>query len=341
MQNKNNIQNSKIAKNVAVHVHIYYEDIADIIINYLKNIPFKFDLYITTDTQNKLTIIDKRLETLSNIKSKKIFITPNRGRNVAPMLVAVGKYLISYDIFLHIHSKKTLHNIELGDRWFKYLFQSLLGSSEKIVSIMNQFFLNKNLGILFPLHYIEIESNANIGKNLSNMKKLLNRKGIKKIKTIDEFFFPAGFMFWCRGLALKTFVDMELTYEDFETENGQIDGCLHHAIERLLPSFAEVEYLSAKQYTFNNNQIHILDNYSTQLWKETKQQAKTIETLNQTINTFNQTLTNKDQEIVNFTQVIQAKEQEINKILNSFCWKFTSPIRTICNFFRKVKIFFN
>jgi lipopolysaccharide biosynthesis protein len=342
MQNKNNIQNSKIAKNVAVHAHIYYEDITDIIINYLKNIPFKFDLYITTDTQNKLTIIDKRFEKLSNIKSKKIFITPNRGRNVAPMLVAVGKYLISYDIVLHIHSKKSLHNVELGGRWFEYLFQSLLGSSEKIVSIMNQFFLNKNLGILFPQPYVEIEDNIDIGKNLSNINKLLYRQRRKKIKTIDEFFFPAGFMFWCRGLALKTFVDMELTYEDFETENGQIDGCLHHAIERLLTSFAEVENLSAKQYTFSNsNEIHIVDNYSTQLRKQTRQQAKTIETLNQTINTLNQTLTNKDQEIVNFTQVIEAKEQEINKILNSFCWKFTSPIRTICNFFRKVKIFFN
>jgi hypothetical protein len=63
----------------------------------------------------------------------------------------------------------------------------------------------------------------------------------------------------------------------------------------------------------------------------------------------------KEQEIVNLTQVIQAKEQviqakeqviqakeqEINKILNSFCWKFTFPIRAICNFLRKVKIFFN
>lgn len=300
MQNKNNIQNSEITKNVAVHAHIYYEDTIDIIVNYLKNIAFKFDLYVTTDTQNKLTIIDKRFEILSNIKSKKIFITPNRGRNIAPMLVAVGKYLISHDIVLHVHSKKSLHNPKLGDGWFKYLYELLLGSSKKVESIMNQFFLNKNLGILFPPPYAKIVEYYNYAANLSNMKKLLDRDGRKKIETVDQYFFPAGFMFWCRGLALKPLVDMELTYEDFEPENGQLDGCLVHAIERLLPTFSEFEYLSTKQYIFsNNNEIHILDNdsnqllnnYLIQLREVIQKKSKTINMQKRTINTLYQILT--------------------------------------------------
>jgi hypothetical protein len=35
----------------------------------------------------------------------------------------------------------------------------------------------------------------------------------------------------------------------------------------------------------------------------------------------------KEQEIVNLTQVTQAKDREINEILNSNCWKITSPLR--------------
>jgi len=331
MQNKNNIQNSEITKNVAVHAHIYYEDTTDIIVNYLKNIPFKFDLYITTDTQNKLTIIDKRFEILSNIKSKKIFITPNRGRNIAPMLVAVGKYLISHDIVLHIHSKKTLHNTKLGDGWFEYLYELLLGSSKKVVSIMNQFFLNKNLGILFPLPYAEIVKHLNVGANLSNMEKLLSRDGRKKIETVDHFFFPAGFMFWCRGLALKPFVDMKLVYEDFESENGQLDGCLGHAIERLLPTFSEFEYLSTKQYIFsNNNEIHILDNdsnqllnnYLIQLREETQKETKTI-------NTLNQTLTQRIEETEQQAKTIDLLYREIKKVMSSNSYKYTAPLREL------------
>jgi lipopolysaccharide biosynthesis protein/glycosyltransferase involved in cell wall biosynthesis len=234
-----------------VHAHIYYADTSDSIVYYLKNIPFKFDLYITTDTKNKSTIINRRFETLLNIKSKKIFITPNRGRNVAPMLVTVGKYLISHDIVLHIHSKKSLHS-SLLDGWFEYLFQKLLGSPEKILTIINQFSLNKNLGILFPEPYHEIKKPLGIGVNLSRMKELLKRDGRKNIETVNQSFFPVGFMFWCRGLSIKPLVDMNLAYEDFESENGQVDGCLQHAIERLLPTFSEKVHLTTQQYNFTN-----------------------------------------------------------------------------------------
>ena len=234
-----------------MHTHIYYADTSDSIVNYLKNIPFKFDLYITTDTKNKSIIIDRRFETLLNIKSKKIFITPNRGRNVAPMLVTVGKYLISHDIILHIHSKKSLHS-SLLEGWLEYLFQKLLGSPKKILAIINQFSLNKNLGILFPEPYHENKKHLGIGRNLSRMKELLKRDGRKNIESVDQSFFPAGFMFWCRGLAIKPLVDMNLAYEDFETENGQVDGCLQHAVERLLPTFSEKVHLTTQQYNFTN-----------------------------------------------------------------------------------------
>jgi hypothetical protein len=40
-----------------------------------------------------------------------------------------------------------------------------------------------------------------------------------------------------------------------------------------------------------------------------------------------QLLNYKNNKIFNLTQVTQAKEQEINEILNSTCWKITSPLR--------------
>jgi hypothetical protein len=60
-----NYKLSKLMNNclVAVHAHIYYQDLVKEIINKTNNIPIKFDLFISTNTKQKKKLIKNYVDT--------------------------------------------------------------------------------------------------------------------------------------------------------------------------------------------------------------------------------------------------------------------------------------
>jgi len=257
---------------VAVHAHIYYLDLVSEMLSYLANIPVKFHLYVTTDTLEKAKLIEDVFANMENVLGLEVVVSENRGRDILPMLVTLGDKLAQHEIVLHIHTKRSPHNSAFAG-WRRYMMESLLGNSQRITAILQQFGQDKYLGILFPDYYHPVKpfvdniSNAND----NNMEKLLNLAGKKKeeLKNIDRNFFPAGDMFWFRGKAIKPFVEMKLAAQYFEPEEGQVDGTLAHAIERMFIYFAGEVGLIAKAYLPNSflpqicsaHKIYLLRNY--------------------------------------------------------------------------------
>jgi len=239
-----------LPKDVAVHAHVYYPDLAPEIRSYLTNIPVNFHFYVTTDTQEKAQCIKEIFSGMNNILALDIRIVENIGRDIAPMIVALGSELSQHEVILHIHSKRSPHNILLRG-WRRYLLESLLGNTQRVSTILQQFVKSPSLGILFPLVFNPIRPCMNIGDNYNNMVKLANKhgKGKNVIDSIKEDYFPAGSMFWFRGEAIKPFINMQLALQDFDRENGQSDGTLAHAIERMFIYFAEDCGLQAKTYS--------------------------------------------------------------------------------------------
>ena len=246
----------KLPEDIAVHAHIYYSDLAKEVRSYLENIPVKFHLYVTTDTSDKAKNIEDIFAEMENVSELTVLVTENRGRDIFPMLVSVGGNLAQHNVVLHIHTKRSPHNSWILGGWRRYMMESLLGNPQRVTQILQQFVKNEKLGILFPDPYSPIKPFINVPSNANdaNIKKLLSLAGkdISVLNSIDRTFFPAGDMFWFRGSAIKPFIEMKLTAQDFEPEEGQVDATLAHAVERLFPYFSSAEGLITKSYHSNS-----------------------------------------------------------------------------------------
>jgi lipopolysaccharide biosynthesis protein len=215
---------------LAVICHLYYDDLAGEFRDHLRNIPIEFDTFISTDTAEKRAAIEQCFSWWSAGKLE-LRLVPNRGRDIAPKLIAFRDVYASYDLCLHLHSKKTEHSAE-AQTWRRFLLDNLLGSAQVVTSVLDAFDRRSDLGMVASSHYPTVRDQIGWGGNFALASPLTQRMGISV--TVDRAIdFPSGSMFWARTAALRPLLDLNLAFEDFADERGQKDGTLAHTIERL------------------------------------------------------------------------------------------------------------
>ena len=239
-ENKDNVLNLDKSKalftpsqreyRIGVFAHIFYPDLADEVINYTNNIDFvNCKIYISTDEFIKADYIRQCF----SAKSKHDFeirVLPNRGRDIAPMIIGFSDRIRQIDFGVHIHTKRSTHYGKTFDRWRRYLYENNLGSPQLVDSII-ALLADHKLGAVFPKHYPPLEKLINWGTNFDKIEGILGLMGHKLAKdTLLEL--PSGSMFWFRSEALLPLLDLELTLDMFNPEAGQVDGTVAHAIER-------------------------------------------------------------------------------------------------------------
>jgi hypothetical protein len=234
---------------VAVHVHAYYPEMLGEIASYLANIPVPFALYVTVADEEAAGHARAAFGFLQKVRELVVEVVENRGRDIAPMVVTLGRRLRNHHLVLHIHTKRSPHNADLAG-WREYLFRALLGSPATVAAIIERFGAEERLGILYPAHYYPVQPFVRLGANALHMAALLLRAGepISRFRRIAPSDFPSGAMFWFRGDAIGQLAAMRLEYKDFQPEAGQDDGTLAHAIERMLPFLAALDDLSTRAY---------------------------------------------------------------------------------------------
>jgi lipopolysaccharide biosynthesis protein len=171
----------------------------------------------------------------------------NRGRDIAPWLIDAAPLLAKCDYVLKIHTKATPHAPELAG-WRLQLLWSLLGSTDHIRAILDNFESNKNLGLILPEYHPKLRNDIKWGNNFMLAKDVFAKIGIdidQKTLLQPPLNFPAGSMFWYRTDALDTLLSKKGSIDDFPDEKGQTDGTIMHAIERLV-------CIVAKTHSFNS-----------------------------------------------------------------------------------------
>jgi predicted HAD superfamily hydrolase/2-polyprenyl-3-methyl-5-hydroxy-6-metoxy-1,4-benzoquinol methylase len=240
---------------IAVHLHLFYIDMAESLLCHFAKMPFAFDLFITVvDAQQvaSVELLARRLcgPMLGNLH---VMVVPNRGRDIGAFLTALQPFYNQYDYICHVHSKKSLYSGTERKDWCDYLFASLFKDEEHLRRIFGLFTAEPKIGLVYPSTYQEMPYWCHSWlSNHGSAHDLFNR--LKINVDIEPYIdYPVGSMVWARTQALKPLFDLNLRSDDFPLEPIPNDGTLCHAIERCLCiagylqgfTFAEVDIRSS------------------------------------------------------------------------------------------------
>lgn len=245
-------------RKVALVMHLFFEELLDDSFRYACSMPEEADVFITVGSERMKNLTEEKFRTMKNKCT--VLLTPNRGRDVGSVLVAVNPQILEYDYVCFAHDKKVtqLKPECKGASWAYQCFESVLKSRDYVKNIIRTFEENPRLGLLTPAppnhaEYFPTMGNE-WGANFENTKKLAKKLGIhvpmsRELPPISAL----GCFFWYRPKAMKKLYDRKWTYEDFPEEPMKItDGSILHAIERLY-SFAVQDAGYYPAWCFSDN----------------------------------------------------------------------------------------
>lgn len=220
-----------IDRPVGIFVHIFYEDLAESLAKYLACIDLPMAIYISTGTTEQRDFIFQVFERYRLAAVTQIEVVPNSGFDVAPLLIRFRDKLLCHDICLKVHCKKSASNTLLGTRWRRYLYNELIGDTQRARAVVNGMVADADLGVVMAAHYYGISGHTGIGPNYELMRRVLANIGVD-LRRDQRIEFPSGSMFWFRSDVIVPLTHMGFDWVDFEPRRRSTDGTLAHAIER-------------------------------------------------------------------------------------------------------------
>ena len=214
---------------IAVFAHIHYPDIwRDMSAVLTERLALPFHLVLTSSRPRDEIV----LPCTPGLLSARFLPLENRGRDILPFLRAMAA-TDDFEYGLKLHTKKSPQR-EDGAQWRAELLDSLLPPALGASAIVARMQADRRIGLVTPAGFC-LSVRPWILGNAPGMHRVMSALGADFAESaLDEAFFAAGSMFWFRRSALVALADRALP-ELFEAEEGQFDGTIAHAMERLFP----------------------------------------------------------------------------------------------------------
>ncbi|WP_213939882.1 rhamnan synthesis F family protein [Pseudomonas sp. dw_612] len=218
---------------IALHVHVYYIDLFDQLLGCLNNNKAHPDLFLSVPNEQVRHDLQASCQRYKG-KVIAIEVVPNKGRDIGPFLSAFDqRHLTDYEIVGHLHTKKTkdYKDPEVGQIWYNFLLENLLGSSHAMADvILAKMIDDPRIGLVFADDPNVVGWDA----NHPYAEQFSGKLGLSSLPS--SIVFPIGTMFWARTESLKPFIALGLTWDDYPEEPLPYDGSILHALERLFPT---------------------------------------------------------------------------------------------------------
>lgn len=219
---------------LAVHLHIYYSEQTDELLNKLNNLfDYEYDLYVTLVEDKPLL----RKKILSFKPDAVIWTVPNQGYDVGPFIDFLHNIdLDKYEYVMKIHTKRTnksgyciFNHHRFSMRvWREMLLDSVLFSRMAVRRNFSLFAQNPQIGMIGNSWSITKEK-----QTYYNIEDILSEQMAKiNLPLPEDRTFVAGTIFIVRSELLRPFLVYGI--DDFApTDACKHDDTLAHVIERM------------------------------------------------------------------------------------------------------------
>ena len=219
---------------VALVIFVYYEDLTDQMIYYIKSMPPGSSIYILSAKADLLNLYADKMKQLREYQVE-YRQTASRGRDISAYLIYAADVYEKHDFICCIHDKKSGPHLAIaGEEFSYYCLENTLASKDYVLNVVNTFENNPRIGLMVqpPLQFgpyrclgNEMAANEAAMRELHKMLKL-------KCPFDDAPLAPFGSCFWVRGCAFKSMFNHTWEVDDFPSEPMPFDGTISHAIER-------------------------------------------------------------------------------------------------------------
>ncbi|NKN32746.1 rhamnan synthesis F family protein [Marichromatium bheemlicum] len=218
---------AQAGQRIALHLRLLQGTGGDTFIDHARNLSVPFDLYVAVSQGFDQEALSEQLRAaLPHADQIIIETVPERGRDLAPLIIQFGQRLAEYDVIGHFHTAAPQKALSL-----------LLGTpdagGDQVAYLLG--LLQTEAKILYPQDH-EGTNTADDRREESQalVADLLQRHTTRVAATFPRLEHPQAGIFWARTACLREWLQLPLKFTDFPLEPSRNADTLDDALRRII-----------------------------------------------------------------------------------------------------------